>query len=144
MKTNRLFSFAFLVIISFFFIVPLQGNAQFIAIARKIKNLNSGNNDVATVIMDAGAAKVYKAAVDTVSAHKKFRITKRENVSHHLEFSNEETTLTLQVDSLQVNLCQITVLAEQYGSPSKSATESATSTILTICRKLNLHCTTKD
>lgn len=144
MKKNRIFSLAVLFILSLLILAPATSEAQFVAIARKIKNLSSGDKDVATVIMDAGASKVYAAAVDTVTAHKKFRITKKENSTRHLEFSNGESTITIQVDSLQSKLSQITVLAVQEGSASKSATQSATNTILAICRKLNLQCSTKD
>ncbi len=135
---------------SFFFLIfglmvcfssPLP--AQILTIVRKVKSMHSddGNKDVATVILDAGASNVYRAAMDTLQAVPKIRITKTEKNRRYVEFSNETNSISIQVDSMAVQLSQITVLATHGGNSTKKASDMAVNTILGICHKAGIKCT---
>jgi hypothetical protein len=121
-------------------------SAQFITLARKIKSMNSDGKTVATVIIDANASKVYKAVIDTLTTQSKFRITKRDNGNKHVEFTRDESSVTMQVDSLAAGYSQITVLAVDTESkdPSKKTSEAAVKAIVTVCHKVGITCSVKE
>jgi hypothetical protein len=120
-----------------------QISAQFLTIARKIKSMKSDGKDVSTVILDAGAAKVYTALIDTLESQPKFRITAKDDIKKHVEFEGGGSSLSMQVDSLDVRLSQITVLAVASGDAPPASTDAAASAILGVCRKVGLYCTQK-
>lgn len=105
--------------------------------------MKSNGQDVATVIMDAGAARVYQAVIDTLNSQHTATISKKDKVQKKVEFTSNGNTITLQVDSIQPKLSQITVLAVQDGSASKKATDVAVNVILSVCHKLGLQCSLK-
>lgn len=138
-------SYSFLILLSGFLLcVPQALPAQFLTIARKIKSMKSAGNEVATVILDAGAGKVYQALIDTLLSKPKFRITVKEDSKKHVEFSEEGSTLSMQVDSLDVKLSQITVLAVSSGNSPPGATDAATRAIMSVCDKVGIHCSLKE
>jgi hypothetical protein len=143
MSKPRLFTLIFVLLSGLFFCLPQESSAQFVAIARKIKSMNSGGNDVATVILDAGAARVYKAVIDTLSASPKTRITKRDNPKRHVEFTIGSSDVSMQVDSLDKGLCQIMVLGKEDQNSSKNTTNSAVNAILSVSRKAGIKCSVK-
>ena len=120
-----------------------ESQAQFITLARKIKSMNSGNKDVATVILDAGCTKVYRAVADTLASDPTCRIIKRDDAKKLVEFSHDPYTLTIQVDSMAAGVSQITVLAENQGKSTQNTSDKAANVILAVCKKVGLHCTLK-
>jgi hypothetical protein len=144
MLNRKFISLLFILFLGSLIILPQASTAQFITIARKIKSMNSGNNNVATVILDAGAARIYKAVIDTLSASPKTHITKRDNLKNHVEFTAGSNAVSLQVDSLDRGLSQITVLATQNESASTKATDAAVNAILSVSRKAGIKCTVKE
>ena len=124
--------------------LSLPSQAQFITIARKIKSMNSGDKDVATVILDAGCAKVYKAVTDTLSSDPACRILKRDDAKKQVEFSHDSYTLSIKVDSMDVSVSQITVLSENQGKSTQKSAGKAANVILAVCRKTGLQCTLKE
>jgi hypothetical protein len=123
-------------------VIPLP--AQFITIARKIKNMKSDKSDVATVILDAGASAVFKAIMDTVTSQPKCRIVQRDNSRKLVEFTNGTNSFTMQVDSLAIGLSQITVMAVPSGDTQQKPADAAVKAILSVCHKVGLQCTVKD
>ncbi len=124
--------------------LTLSSQAQFITIARKIKSMNSGDKDVATVILDAGAAKVYKAVTDTLGSDPQSRILKKDDLKRQVEFSHDPYTMSIKVDSLDNGVSQITVLSEHQGKTNEKTAGKAATVILAVCKKAGLHCTQKD
>jgi len=118
--------------------------AQFLTIARKIKSMKSDGKDVATVIIDAGAFKVFKAVTDTLTSDPKCEILQRDNTKKFVEFTHDAFSLSLQVDSLAAGLSQITVLAQHSENSQQKTTDVAASVILSVCHKMSIHCTLKE
>lgn len=121
------------------FSIPM--NAQFITLARKIKGMHGGDNDVATVILDAHTFRVYQAVVDTLSSSKVIKDLTKDPVKRAVVFNNGKSKITLKVDSLETKLCQITVLAPHQEEQQKKATDQAVETILMVSKKLGIPCT---
>jgi len=122
----------------------MPAHAQFITIARKIKGMHTSSADVATVIIDAKASGVYKAVIDTLSANRKFQITHRENSKYLVEFTRDTYRISMQVDSLAVDLSQITVSATTNDKEAPKSSGQAVDAIEQVCRKLGIKCTVKD
>jgi hypothetical protein len=118
--------------------------AQFLTIARKIKNMKNGDKDVATVILDAGAARVYRAMTDTLSADKRIKISQMDNSKKLVEFSKGTTSFSMQVDSLSAGFSQITVLAVHVENSSGKKTDAAVNAILAVSKKAGIKCEVKD
>ena len=119
-------------------------SAQFVTLARKIKAKMTDGKQVASVILDAGATKVYLAVTDTLTSDKRSKILKREDARKFVEFTHDDLSLTMQVDSLGAGLSQITVQAEKSGSSSQKTTDAAVKAVLAVCHKMGLKCTTQD
>jgi hypothetical protein len=128
-------------IIGFAFIFAVPVNAQFITIARKIKSLHSSDSDVATVLLDAKPYRVYQTIIDTLSTGQKFKIVSQDKAKRCVEFSNQKFKVTMQVDSLEKQLTQITVAAAHSDNDGKQATDVAVGAIQRVCLMVGIKCT---
>jgi hypothetical protein len=133
--------FAFPIMIGLIFLVSVPVHAQFVTLARKIKSMRTSQTDVATVMIDAKTFRVYQAVIDTLTSNPKFEVTSRDNVKRLVEFAKGPYRVTMQVDSLAVELCQITVSAAHSDNAQKQATDMAVEAITGICHKLGKTCT---
>jgi hypothetical protein len=129
-----------IILIGLLFLASLTVDAQWVTIARKVKSLRTGDTDIANVIIDAGTANVYKAAIDTLTSNPKVRFTSRDNAKRLVQFSNEMYSVSMQVDSLAAGLCQVTVAAESTGIPPRSETDAAVNVIFGVCHKAGIKC----
>ncbi len=119
-------------------------SAQFITLARKIKAKITDGKEVASVILDAGATKVYHAVTDTLTSDTRCKIQNKDDGRKFVEFTHDDLSLTMQIDSLGAALSQITVKAEKSGDSSQKPTDAAVKAILAVCHKMGLKCTTQD
>jgi hypothetical protein len=134
-------SFSIIIVITLFLFASTDVKGQFVTIARKIKSMRTSDMDVATVILDARTFKVHKAVVDTLTSSPKIKILKQDPVKRQVEFTNGINTLSIQVDSLDIGLSQITVAAAHSGQQQKKATDVAVEVILGVCHKAGIKCT---
>ena len=111
--------YPFLLLIGFIVCVLTPVDAQFVAIARKVKSMRAGDMEVATVLLDAKTYKVYRAVIDTLNTDPKFTITRQDNTKRFVEFTKAKNSISIQVDSLADGLSQITVAAKESGSSSQ-------------------------
>jgi hypothetical protein len=125
----------------FVFLISIPVHAQFVTLARKIKSMHTSQTDVATVMIDAKTFVVYKAVIDTLTSNPKFAVTGRDNIKRQVEFTKGPYKVTMQVDSLANELCQITVSAAHADNTQKQATDMAVEAIEGICHKLGKTCT---
>jgi hypothetical protein len=139
MKLHKLYRLAILAGFPFLFTLPV--NAQFVTIARKIKSMHTSESDVATVILDAKTYKVYRALTDTLSANPKFSITSLDNTKRCVEFTTQNHKVSMQVDSLERDLCQITVASLHLENVPEQPTDYAVDAILKVCRMVGIRCT---
>lgn len=124
-------------------LLPVLLPAQFVTIARKIKSMRSGGNEVATVILDAGAGPVFKALNDTLFHVREVTITRRDPKNRRVEFNKDGNSVSMQVDSLDRDLSQITVLASGTAADGKPVTDLAVQAILGVCKKVGKSCSVK-
>ncbi len=117
------------------------GHSQFITLARKIKSMHTSEMEVATVIIDARTFRVYQTIIDTLTSNKKFEITNRDNVKRLVEFKNRSYKVSMQVDSLDSGLSQITVASLHSDNTAKQTTAVAVDAILKACQAVGIKCT---
>ncbi len=118
---------------------PIQ--AQFVTLARKIKSMRTSQSDIATVIIDAKTFRVYKAVLDTLTSDPKFAINSRDDTKHFVEFTVGTNKVSMQIDSLSVDLSQITVAANHAENAPKQAKDLAVEAIVRVCSKVGVKCT---
>jgi len=102
-------------LVSFFLTVLLLlsgvADAQMIFLGRKalgkvrqltgeVKGSQQPGYDAATVLLEARADKVYSTAVNVMEANKDWTITRKDDKSRSLEFSDGKRTAGVQVSSL--------------------------------------------
>jgi hypothetical protein len=132
---SRLLMFGFILTLAF------SSQAQWVTLARKVKSKCTGGTDVATVIIEAGATKVYRAVIDTLTTDPKFGVISRDDGKKYIEFSKEPYLLAIRVDSLANNLAQIIVASNVTGPPPKKPIDMAVDAIFQVCNKAGVKCT---
>jgi len=97
------------------------------------------NYDVAAVILNAAAAKVYATAVGMIRENPAVTITSEDAAQHKVEFSNGKQSAGLTVSALDTHLSQLIVAsASPPGAPSVVPTIVAR--ILAVCARLKVQC----
>ena len=103
--------------------------------------MHTSKSDIATVILDAKTYRVYAIIIDTLTTNKKFEISSRDNAKRFVEFTNQTYKVSMQVDSLEKSLTQITVVSMHSDNSQKQATDIAVKAILRICQLVGIKCT---
>ena len=102
--------------------------------------MHTSQADVATVLLDARTFRVYSTIIDTLTTDKKFKISNRDDAKRFVEFSNQAFKVSLQVDSLENKLAQITVTSMHSDNAAKQPTDIAVEAILNVCRMAGINC----
>ena len=139
MKPCKKYSFFLVVGFALLFAAPVH--SQFVTIARKIKSMHTTQADVATVILDARTFRVYQVIIDTLTSNKKFEISSRDNAKRFVEFTNRTYKVSMQVDSLENGLSQITVASMHSDNAAKQSTDIAADAIVRVCHMAGIKCT---
>lgn len=144
------------VIVFVAFTVLLSGiaSAQWVYLGRKalgkvrqitseLENKQQPGYDVATVLLEARADKVYSTAVTMLQAHQEWKITKRDDKAKTVEFSDGKRTAGMQITRLEDNLCQLLIVSA--GTQGKSdATSLVLNGVLRVCKEMGVHCQPAD
>jgi len=131
-------------------------NAQWVYVGRKalgkvrqftsemeMKDSQQPGYDVATVLLEARADKVYSTAVMMLQTHKDWRITRKDDKSRTIEFSDGKLSAGLQINRLEDNLCQLLIVST--GTPGKTDTTSLVlNAVLRVCKEMGAHCQVAD
>jgi len=133
--------YSIFLVIGFIFLVSSPVHSQFVTIARKIKSMHASQADVAFVILDARTFRVFQVIIDTLTANKKFKITNRDNAKRFVEFINQKIKVSMQVDSLENGLTQITVASMHSDNAAKQSTDIAVDAIVRVCHMAGIKCT---
>jgi Na+-transporting NADH:ubiquinone oxidoreductase subunit NqrC len=129
--------------VSLFSSVIAEGQTVFLA--RKalgvISRLTSPSQgyDVATVLLQAEAGKVYHTAVTLLSENSKFRITHQDAASRTLEFSDGTQVVSMKASQLQKDTTQLLVAsstAQGKASPAPAVVDG----ILRVCARMGVAC----
>jgi len=131
-------------------LVSSVANAQWVFLGRKalgkvhqltsdMKGSQQPGYDVATVLLEARAEKVYSTAVMMLQAHKEWKITQKDDKSRTVEFSDGRLTAGMQVSPLEENLTQLIVAST--GTPGKTdPTSLVVNGVLRVCKEMAVHC----
>jgi len=95
--------------------------------------------DVATVLLEADADKVYGTAIDLLKGNPRFTITHRDDRSRIIEFSDGKTLVGLKVSRLEEKISQLLIGSTVIpGNPS--STPIVVDKVFRICEKMGVQC----
>lgn len=132
-------------------LAAVGAQAQWVAVARAAsgrirqmeqKNANGpGGYDVATVIIEAPAQKVYETAVARVNAHAaQVTVISMDAKKRVVAFTNGSVTASLQANPLSEKVTQL-VVASTLDPTQPSATSMVVKSIENVCTELKVECT---
>jgi hypothetical protein len=138
-------------VIVFALIMTLASQAQWVAVARAVsgriqqmqqKNANGpGGYDVATVVIEAPAQKVFDTAIQRLQAHSsQVKVIEQNARRREVAFTDGTQTASLQANSLGDKLTQL-VVASTLDPAEPSATSMVVKSIQNICSELKVECT---
>ena len=105
----------------------------------EMKGSQQAGYDVATVLLEARADKVYSTAVNVMQANKDWTITRKDDKSRSLEFSDGKRTAGVQVSSLDEQLSQLLIVSS-VTSGKTDATSLVLNGVLRVCKEMGVHC----
>ena len=141
--------FAFVLALSLVAVSTVQ--AQWVAVARAVsgriqtmqqKGANGeGGFDVATVVIEAPAQKVYETALQRAQAHApEIKLLEHNPRQRIVAFTNGVQTASLQANPLGDKLTQL-VVASTLDPAGSSATPLVVKSIQNVCAELKVECT---
>jgi hypothetical protein len=124
-------------------LAPLLAQAQWVMVGRKamgaIQNVRSEHSDVATVLLEAPADKVYAAALRTMDEKEGVRIKGQDDAARTIDFSRGRLIAKMKVGRVDDKVSMITVSSP--GTIRKSGDPSAVvDAILRTCHKMGVEC----
>jgi hypothetical protein len=109
----------------------------------EMKGSQQPGYDVATVLLEARAEKVYSTAINVMEANKNWTITQRNDESRSLEFSDGKRTAGVQISSLDEHLTQLLIVSA-VTSPKTDTTSFVLNGVLRVCKEMGVHCQLAD
>jgi len=109
----------------------------------EMKGSQQPGYDVATVLLEARAEKVYSTAVNVLQANKDWTITKKDDKSRSLEFSDGKRTAGMQVSFLDEHLSQLLIVSA-VTSGKTNTTSLVLNGVLRVCKEMGVHCQLAD
>lgn len=95
--------------------------------------------DSATVLLDAPAEKVYRKAIEVLTASPEYRLTRQGDNALTLEFTDGRMVTGLQVNPLEERLSQLLIVSS--ATPAQRAGSSlVVNGALRICKEMGIHC----
>jgi hypothetical protein len=96
--------------------------------------------DVASVLLEADADKVYGTAIDLLKGNPNLRITHRDDPSRTVEFTDGKTLVGLKVSRLEEKISQLLIGSTVIpGNPS--STPLVVDKVFRVCEKMGVQCT---
>jgi len=127
----------------------ITAQAQWVMVARAVagrveqmsnRGKDGNGYDVATVVLEAAADKVYQTALANLKTHQDVTITRQDAKAHLIEFGNGKDVASLKATPLSEKITQLmiasTVSGDQPGSSSMVA-----QAVLRVCKEMNVECT---
>ncbi len=132
-------------------LTALAVQAQWVAVARAVSGRiqqmqqksadGNGGYDVATVVIEAPAQKVYETAVQRIQAHaSQVKLLEQNPRQRIVAFTNGGQTASLQANPLGDKLTQL-VVASTLDPAGPSATSLVVKSIQNVCSELKVECT---
>ena len=136
---------------AFLLLMTVASQAQWVAVARAVsgriqqmeqKSANgTGGYDVATVVIEANAQKVYETALQRLQAHSaEVKLIDQNARKRIVAFTNGGVTASLQANPLGDKLTQL-VVASTLDPAQPNATSLVVKSIQNVCAELKVECT---
>jgi len=136
--------------ITFLLLITVASQAQWVAVAHAVsgriqqmqqKNANGpGGYDVATVVIEANAQKVYETALQRLQAHSaEVKVVEQNAKRRMVAFTDGRQTASLQANPLGDKLTQL-VVASTLDPAQPSATSLVVKSIQNVCAELKVEC----
>jgi hypothetical protein len=129
-------------------LIATSAPAQWVMVARAVsgrvqqmshKPANGAGYDVATVVLEAKADKVYATALNSLKAHSGITVTKNNDQQRKIEFTNGQQYASLQATPLGDKITQL-VIASTLTSSEPSATSLVVQGVMKVCGELKVEC----
>jgi hypothetical protein len=128
--------------------------AQWVMVARAASNriqhmeqqrsANNGGYDVASVILEAQADKVYETALKAIKAHSpEVTITENDAKKMIIKFTDGQRNAGLQATSLGPKVTQL-IIASNAVENGQSGTSIVLQGVLRVCKDMNVTCTVEE
>jgi hypothetical protein len=126
----------------------LSAQAQWVMVARAVagrveqmsdRGKDGSGFDVATVVLEANADKVYETAIKNLSARTDVKITKQVAGKRMVQFTNGPQVASLQATPLGDKITQLVVASNL--APPPDATSLVVQGVLKVCKEMNVECT---
>lgn len=126
----------------------LGAQAQWVAVAHAVagrvqqmsdRGKDGSGFDVATVVLEANADKVYETAIKNLSARTDVKITKQDAKKRMVQFTNGTQVASLQATALGDKITQLVVASNL--APPPDATSLVVQGVLKVCKEMNVECT---
>jgi hypothetical protein len=123
--------------------------AQWVAVAHAVagrvqqmsnRSKDGAGFDVATVVLEANADKVYQTAVKNLSARTDLKITQQDAKRRLVQFTNGVQVAGMQATPLGEKLTQL-VIASNLTAAQPDATSLVVQGVLKVCKEMNVECT---
>ena len=127
----------------------VSADAQWVMVARAVagrvqqmsdRSKDGGGFDVATVVLEAPADKVYQTAVKNLSARIDLKITNQDAKKRMVQFTNGAQVASLQATALGEKLTQL-VIASNLTAAQPDPTSLVVQGVLKVCKEMNVDCT---
>lgn len=109
---------------------------------RQMKQTDANGNgfDVATVILEAPANKVYETAIREIHKHSDLTIVKTDADSHTIQFSKGDLSASMMANSLGPKATELVIAASvKAGEPS--STWKVVDGVIVVCQQMKVECT---
>ncbi len=126
-----------------------SASAQWVMVAKAVsgrvqqmshKSSDGNGYDVATVVLEANAAKVYSTALSALKSHEGIKITNNDDKTRRIDFTNGTEYASLQATPLGDKITQL-VIASNLAGAQPSATSLVLQGVLKVCKDMNVDCT---
>ena len=132
-------------------LMTVASQAQWVAVARAVSGRiqqmqqksadGQGGYDVATVVIEASAQKVYETAIKRLQAHSaQVRVIEQNARKRVVSFTNGTQTASLQANPLGDKLTQL-VVASTLDPAEPGVTSLVVKSIQNVCTELKVECT---
>ncbi len=127
----------------------ISARAQWVMVARAVagrvqqmsdRSKDGAGFDVATVVLEANADKVYQAAIKHLSARADVKITLQDARKRLVQFTNGVQVASLQATPLSEQLSQLVIASSLTGS-QPDPTSLVVQGVLKVCKEMNVECT---
>jgi len=137
------------VVLVVLFIAAATAQAQWVMVARAVagrveqmsnRSKDGAGYDVATVVLEANADKVYQTALAHLQTHTDITITKQDAKARVVEFGKGQQVAGLKATPLGDKVTQL-MIASTVSGDQPGSTSMVVQGVLNVCKDMKVECT---